>query len=238
MIFDLDGVLVDSEPLWHQAERAVFARWGIHLSVAQCRSTKGRYLGEVVRHWLAVFDRVDLDPDQLADEVVEAMAGLLVGQGTLKPGVHAALAACQAAGWPLAVASSSPRRLIEAALAPHGLIEPFVALVSAEELPEGKPDPGVYLAAARALEVAPSRCLAVEDSPIGVAAAKGAGMTCVAVPEAEEGHRGPEDLGWSPAPDLVLSSLEELAACLRRRGRGLRAVAGDQGGGAGCEASC
>ncbi len=230
MVFDLDGLLVDSEPLWHRAERAVFARHGIALSVAQCRSTKGRFVGEVTAHWVRVFGRDDLDPGELAEEVVEAVAALLATEATQKPGVEAALRACEARGWPRAVASSSPRRLIEVALGAQGLSDRFALWCSAEEVGAGKPDPAVYLRAAEALGVPPGRCLAIEDSPTGVAAAKAAGMTCLAVPEERLGGEA-VPVVWPVAPDAVLESLGSLAGWLvdqeARRQAALVARAGE-----------
>lgn len=204
-IFDLDGLLVDSEPLWHRAELEVFAGHGVPISLPMVLSTKGRFVGEVARHWYERFPWAGPGPDAVAAEVVEAVLAQF-DQLALKPGARGALTVCLEAGMALAVASSSPGRLIQAALEVHGLVDAFEVVHSAEAESAGKPDPAVFLTTARLLGAAPAACLVVEDSPAGVEAAAAAAMACVAVPEFDV----------SPSPtlasfgraDLVLSSLE------------------------------
>jgi len=138
----------------------------------------------------------------LAARIVDRMVARVREVGAPLPGALEAVEAAAAQGLPLAVASSSPRRLIDATLARLGLSERFAAITSAEDDRYGKPHPAVYLRAAEALGVAPPRCLVFEDSLNGVIAAKAARMRCVAVPE-------------EPAPgfaiaDLTLTSLLEL----------------------------
>jgi sugar-phosphatase len=205
-IFDMDGLLVDSEPLWHEAEIAVFGRYGVALSEELCRTTKGMFVAEVARHWHARFPWPGPSPDEVAGEIVDAMAVLLDGRAVLLPGVHHALAFCRERMAKLAVASSSPLRLIELVLDRFDLADRFDVVRSADAEPAGKPDPAIFVSTAALLSVEPGRCVVFEDSPAGVAAARAAGMRCVAVPDRHLGVEG-ADLGGA---DVVLDSLRSL----------------------------
>lgn len=205
-VFDMDGLLVDSEPLWHRAEIAVFGRYGVELSEELCRTTKGMFVAEVARHWHARRPWAGPGPDEVAAEIVEAMAELLAAEATRLPGVGHALAFCRDRVGLVAVASSSPRRLIDVALEAVGLSDAFDVVHSAEHEPAGKPDPAVFLTTAALLGLAPRRCVVFEDSPAGVAAAAAAGMRCVAVPE-RRAEPAPDAFAGA---DLVLESLGAL----------------------------
>ncbi len=218
-VFDLDGLLVDSEPLWHRAEIEIFGRYGVQLTTDLCRTTKGRFVGEVAQHWFDRFGWAGPSPGDVADEIVDRMADLLRSEVALKPGALEALRTCAGRGLRLALASSSSHRLIDAALRRHGLEGRFEAVCSAEDVGAGKPDPAVFLAAASALAVAPERCVVLEDSQAGVAAALAAGMACVQVPEERAGGEE-ERIGGAGrragAADAVLPSLDRLGAVLER----------------------
>ena len=201
VLFDMDGLLIDSEPLWVRAEIEVFGAAGLVLTPDDCAQTKGLRTDDVVAHWgfgaaveAALIDRV---------------AALMAAEGVALPGVAQALA--QAKGFPLALASSSPMRVITAALARLGLTDAFDVVQSAEKEPLGKPHPGVFLVTAARLGVSPLRCVVLEDSLNGVIAAKAARMTCIAVPPPE--HR--DDPRFSIA-DQRLGSLEELTTAMLR----------------------
>jgi len=220
-IFDMDGLLVDSEPVWREVEIEIFKRYGVTLTAAMCIQTKGMFLPDVARYWYARRPWKGATPDEVASEVLDAMAARLENGAELKPGALHAVDVCEHHGMRLAVASSSPRRLIDAVLAGLGLTERFAVVHSAEEEPAGKPDPAIFRTTAQLLEVDPARCVVFEDAPAGVLAAKAAGMACVAVPEAhphdaDEPHdasAGPDDPagreGFERA-DVVLGSLTEL----------------------------
>jgi sugar-phosphatase len=182
-IFDMDGLLVDSEPIWHVVEIDVFGRHGVPLTVERCLETKGMFLGDAVEHWYARYPWSGATKEAVAAEVVDAVAARLELAVELKPGVSHALDFCHHHGARLAVASSSPRRLIDVVVRRFGLAERFAVVHSAENEVLGKPDPAIFLTTARLLDVAPEGCVVFEDSAAGVLAAKGAGMACVAVPE-------------------------------------------------------
>jgi len=204
-LFDMDGLLIDSEVLWHEAEIEIFGGLGVDIDEATDRSTKGLFVAEVVDYW---YDRYPWSGPSRADvvEMLLARVGELIeGKGRLLPGADRAITLCAARG-PVALASSTPLALIERALDHFGLRDRFLSLHSAEFEPYGKPHPGVFLTAAAALGVAPERCLVLEDSAAGVLAAKAARMTVVAVPT-----RGDRSLAPFALADLVLASLEDLS---------------------------
>jgi sugar-phosphatase len=215
VVFDMDGLLIDSEPLWQQAEIEVFAGVGIELDASLCLRTRGRKIDEVVDYWYAQAPWRGPSRRALRDAVVSRVVELVQARGAAKSGVAHVLEFFSQRRLPLAIASSSPYVLIEAVLERLRVGERFTALHSGEDEAAGKPDPAIFLGAARKLGVAPARCLAFEDSPGGVAAAKAAGMRCVAVPDAAAA--APERLGaeralLAGAADLVIDSLLEFGA--------------------------
>jgi sugar-phosphatase len=203
-VFDMDGLLVDSEPLWHEAEIEILGALGVPLVASSCRETKGMFVGEVTRYWFERYPWRGPDPETVAVTVVDRVIELVTSRGRLLPGVAGALDLCRAHGLPLAVASSSQYRLIHHVLDHFGLAGEFDLVHSAEDEPYGKPHPGVFLTTADRLGVAPDRCLVWEDAPAGVLAAKSARMACVGVPEAAE--RAHSVFGIA---DAVLDSLEQ-----------------------------
>ncbi|MGE0784321.1 MAG: hexitol phosphatase HxpB [Sandaracinaceae bacterium] len=182
-IFDMDGLLIDSEPIWREVEIEVFADRGIALTDAMCRETTGLRIDEVVVHHLA---RAGHGPDgasAMVDRIVDRMIERVRAEGTPIEGSHEALTLCATLGLALALASSSPRRLIDATLEALGMTARFPVVRSAEHEAYGKPHPAVYLRTAEALGVPPTACVVLEDSINGVIAAKAARMRCIAVPQ-------------------------------------------------------
>lgn len=205
VIFDMDGLLIDSEPRWRRAEIEVLRTVGLHLSEADCVRTMGLRIDEVVAFWHQQRPWTTPAPAVVAERIVDRVIELLESEGVLLPGAVAALDFFAARGLPLGLASSSPWRLIEAVLRCFGLRARFQVVCSAEGMAHGKPHPAVYLETARRLGHAPTACLALEDSVPGVLAAKAAGMGCIAVPAPEQ--RDDPRLGRA---DVVLDSLEQL----------------------------
>jgi HAD superfamily hydrolase (TIGR01509 family) len=204
-IFDMDGLLVDSEVLWHEAEIEILGGLGVPLDPSGCRTTKGMFVDEVTAHWHGHYPWEGPPPEQVAVEIVDRVIELVGAKGVLKPGALHAIDLCASRGWALAVASSSQYRLINAALDHFDLLDRFELIHSAEDEEFGKPHPAVFITAARKLGVLPRRCLVWEDAPAGVLAAKAASMACIAVPEAGEGHHRAFGLA-----DLVVDSLVEV----------------------------
>lgn len=200
----MDGLLVDSERLWHEAEVELLGGLGVPIVASACRQTKGMFVNEVTRYWHARHPWSGPSTDEVAASIVDRVIELVVTEGRLLPGVDRALGLCAAHGLPLALASSSQYRLIDVVLEHFDLRRHFPVVYSAEEESYGKPHPGVFLTTAGRLGVAPERCLVWEDSPAGVLAAKAARMACVAVPEPAERARREFAVA-----DAVLGSLEE-----------------------------
>ena len=179
-MFDMDGVIVDSEQVWDDVREAlVRERGGRWHDRAQADM-----MGMSSVEWSAyMHEALGLreSPAEINDEVVRRMLARYRDDLPLLPGAVEAVERL-AARWPLAVASSSNRPLIEAVLEAAGIAALFRTTVSSEEVPRGKPSPDVYLEAARRLGVAPSRCAAVEDSSNGLRAAHAAGMRVLALP--------------------------------------------------------
>ena len=204
VIFDLDGVLLQTEEIWDEVrERLVRERGGRYDEAAQ-RAMMGMSSLEWSRYIHEELGVADA-PDEISAEVVRRMEARYRERLPLIDGAVEAverLAAC----WPVAVASSSNRPLIDAVLELAGLALFFGATVSSEEVPRGKPAPDVYLEAARRLGVAPAACAAIEDSHAGIRSAKSAGMRVIAIPNPSY----PPDEDALRAADVVLRSLDDL----------------------------
>jgi sugar-phosphatase len=219
VVLDMDGVLIDTEPVWRAAESAVFAGLGIALSESDVLQSTGQPIEELIPVWRqrspsgGAGSGASLTDAEVAGLVIDQVIAHVKAEGQPMPGVIAAIALFERCGLRLAIASSSPRRLIDAVCDRLGLGGIDVRCSAMDEA-RGKPAPDVYLTAARRLGVAPVSCLAVEDSLNGLASARAAGMICVAVPDpllaADPRYR---------AADLVLRSLTDLDdAALRRLG--------------------
>jgi sugar-phosphatase len=214
VIFDMDGVLIDSEPLWQAAEIEVFGQVGVSLDAERCRETQGLRIDEMVRYW---FVREPWSAATEMDVVVgveRAVSAAVRARGRALPGALTAPRAVRERGLRCGLASSSPMSIIRATLDRLGLGDVFESVHTASDHPRGKPHPAVYLAAAEALGVAPERCAAIEDSTNGLISCRAAGMYAIAVPEPSRRA----DPRFSIA-DARLASLEELPALLSDGGR-------------------
>jgi HAD superfamily hydrolase (TIGR01509 family) len=179
IVFDLDGVLVDSERVWDSVRQRLVADRGGSWPAEATTAMQGMSTPEWAAYLAGLIGGGD--PQELAKQVVDAMADRYREHVPLLPGAVDAVRAL-AGRWPLAVASSSPPELIRVVLAAAGVADRFRVTVSSEEVARGKPAPDVYLAAAERLGVDPTSCVAIEDSANGLRSAAAAGMTVVAVP--------------------------------------------------------
>lgn len=182
-IFDFDGVIIDSEPLWVEAEMNVFRSVGVELSPALCRQTTGLSTPDTVQYWYNVYRWTGKSTFQLYKEILESMQGLILERANLKDGFLDVLQLFVDKKLPIAVSSSSPLKLITTALKKFHLFEYFKIISSAENEEMGKPHPALYIGAARKLGIDPVYCLAFEDSFNGAIAAKAARMKLVTVPD-------------------------------------------------------
>ena len=180
VLFDMDGLLIDSEPLWLEAETAVMARLGADWTTADQAQLLGGSLKRTVRYLMGKARR-PASPELVAEWLMSGVSDLVRERGVpLQPGARELLAEVAAAGLPHALVTSSERRFMDAVLARTGLR--FDVLVCANDVSMTKPDPEPYLLAAKLLGADPARCVALEDSPNGVASAEAAGCRVIAVP--------------------------------------------------------
>jgi HAD superfamily hydrolase (TIGR01509 family) len=208
VIFDLDGVLLDSEGAWDSARRELVRERGGTWTESATREMMGMSSPEWSRYMAAELG-VDLDPEAISEQVVER---LLSAYGEALPLLPGAVECVErlAARWPLGLASSSNRELIDLVLSRSGLGRHFAASVSSEEVARGKPAPDVYLEAARRLGVAAADCVAIEDSENGIRSADAASMRVIAVPN----PRFPPAAEARALADRAIASLAELDPAL------------------------
>ena len=207
VVFDMDGVLVDTEHLWDEVREQLTDEWGGRYTPEAQEAMMGMSSPEWSRY---LHETVGLrePPDVINAEVVRRMLARYEEELPVVDGAREAVERLHDDGFTLAVASSSNRELIDAVLRRLEVETLFAATVSSEEVARGKPAPDVYLEAARRLDLAPDRCAAVEDSASGIRAAHAAGMRVLAYPNR---HYPPRDEVLERA-DVVLASLAELDA--------------------------
>jgi len=203
-VFDLDGVIVDSEPVWEQVRRQVVAEHGGRWAPDAQRRIMGMSTGE----WATYLSQdlgVGLPPDTVAATVIEGMRARYREGVPLMPGAADAVRTL-AGRWPLGLASSSPPALIDAVLDGAGLRDCFTVALSTEQVERGKPAPDIYLAVTARLGRPPGDCAAIEDSTNGLLSAAAAGLRVIAVPH----PRYPPEPAALHKAKVVLISLEEL----------------------------
>ncbi|QJI78084.1 hexitol phosphatase HxpB [Citrobacter koseri] len=207
-IFDMDGLLIDSEPLWDQAELEVMASLGVDITRRhELPDTLGLRIDMVVDLWYAQQPWNGPDSQAVTDRIITRAISLVEETRPLLPGVREAVALCKSQGLMVGLASASPLHMLEKVLTMFDLRESFDALASAEKLPYSKPHPQVYLDCAAKLGVDPLTCVALEDSVNGMVASKAARMRSIVVP-AEEGQHDPR----FALANVKLTSLAELTA--------------------------
>jgi sugar-phosphatase len=188
VIFDMDGLLIDSEPYWKIAEREVFGKHGLNLSDELLRQVMGFRLSEAVIHWYHFKPWPNPDLIQTEREVLEEVKRLISNEAKSLPGTVELLKACRKKKLKIGLASSSSMSLIELVIDRLHISKYFDVIWSAEYEPFGKPHPGIFLTTASKLDVEAKNCLVFEDSVNGVLAAKAARMQCIAVPESATYH--------------------------------------------------
>jgi HAD superfamily hydrolase (TIGR01509 family) len=204
-LFDMDGLLIDSEVLWHRAEVEIFGELGVPIFADSTRTTKGVFIDEVVANWYARHPWGGPNVDEVVAMLVARVGSLVETEGRLLPGALRAIDLTSERG-PIALASSTPLALIHRSLEHFSLAQRFASVHSAEFEPYGKPHPGVFLTASSSLGVEPARCLVFEDSTAGVIAARAATMSVVAVPTREDR----DEVEYLLA-DVVLDTLDDLS---------------------------
>lgn len=206
VIFDMDGLLIDSEPLWQEAEIEVYGRVGVPLTVEMTAQTMGLRTDEVTRHWHKRYPWDSPSQEDISRQLDETVIKCIIEKGVAKDGVSEAIAVCESLGLPMAIASSSPMELIDAVINKLGIASNIKTKHSAHHEEYGKPHPAVYLKTAKELDIPPEHCVAFEDSANGVISAKAAKMKCIAIPEANA--RDDKRFGIA---DIVIHSLLDFA---------------------------
>lgn len=203
-IFDLDGLLIDSEPLWREAQTSIYRSLAVPITGKNCADTMGLRVDEAVQYWFDKFPWQGPSRAEVAALIVDGLVSLVEKEGTPMPGVMEALNLFSERNIPIAIASSSSKRIIAVAVKRLN-IEKFVSVISSGENEKfGKPHPGVYLSCLKDLNIEARFCVAFEDTLPGLKAAKAAGLTCICVPDSMA------DPGLLGAADLVLTSLSDL----------------------------
>ena len=204
VIFDMDGLLIDSEPIWRSAEIRSFAKVGLHLTPETCKQTMGLRIDEVIEYWFGKYPWEGMSKEEMCKDILDEFLKDIAQDAQPMEGVLDTLAFFKEKDVKIGLASSSPMLLIENIVKELKISDYFDVLCSAEDEPLGKPHPAVYLKAAAKLGINPYQCLAFEDSVTGMISALAARMKTVVVPEPENYH--------SPrfgAAHLKLNSLTE-----------------------------
>jgi sugar-phosphatase len=205
VIFDMDGVLIDSEPWWNIALRTGFRIAGLEMSDEMCEETMGLRLNEVVDYRV---NKHSINPKlaiEIENKILDEIANLVTTKAAILPGVKESIKRLKKEGYLLAIASSSPHRLIEVVCDKLGFKSEFDGIFSAQDDVLGKPNPAVYIRCAEFLGVDASECVVIEDSINGMVAAKAAKMRVIVVPDPKM-HGDP---GWGLA-NFKLRTLFEL----------------------------
>ncbi len=211
-IFDMDGLLIDSEPIWNEAANEVFIRYGIKLKPEHYSITTGLRTPEFVRWWFARFNIDAIHADEAERDIVQLVIKKVKEKGRPLPGIQHIFTFFEERNFRIGLATSSGRELIDVVIDTLNIGKWLQAIVSAEALPYGKPHPQVYLDCAMALNAHPVECICFEDSFNGMIAAKAARMKCVVVPAPQHHHEN----RWSAA-DLKISSLQNFNELLLDR---------------------
>jgi HAD superfamily hydrolase (TIGR01509 family) len=226
LIFDLDGLLVDSEPLAGASIVALMRRYDrdIRLDADLAKRVGGRRMIEVLTVIAELYD-LDIAPERLLQELEDLRLEVIRGQLQPLPGAVELIAFGQAAGLPLALATSGVRRYVDAVLEETSLAGRFTVEVTGEDVTHGKPDPETFLVAAALLGVIPAHCVVFEDAPPGIAAAVAGGMRAVAVPNVHT-----RDLEFPVPPEVTLPDLRAAVPWLRAQGLSCRHTPSDPRG--------
>lgn len=203
VIFDIDGLLIDSEPLWNESAAEVFRNYGVDLTEEQYRTTTGLRTKEFVQWWFSYYNIGVQEYGRAEKKIVTGVLDRIERKGRIMPGVPYIFDFFERKKFRIGLATSSPPALIDLVVGMTGIKNYLHATASAEALPLGKPHPQVYLDCAAKLNSKPVECICFEDSFNGMIAAKAARMACVVVPHISQ----IKDEQWGAA-DLKLSSLQ------------------------------
>lgn len=186
VIFDMDGIIIDSEPLWKQAEKEVFSAVGVDVKEELTTITASLTTKEVTKYWYNYMPWKNKSLDEIENEVIDLVGHLINTQGVAIKGIKELLAFFKEKGFKIGLATNAPFRLIPIVLNKIGIADYFEVISSAEFENKGKPNPDVYLTTAYKLGIHPEKCIVFEDSSSGLKAAKIAGMKAVLLCQEKE----------------------------------------------------
>jgi mannitol-1-/sugar-/sorbitol-6-/2-deoxyglucose-6-phosphatase len=204
VIFDMDGLLIDSEPFWQDAEIEIFGTLGIKLERNDCKQFQGVKVEEVIKHWFEKYNWKNKSVDDVINAIINRVKELVIEKGCPMDGVEYIIDFCRKKNLKIALASSSDLDLIQLVIKKLNLDNQFEVVHSAQFEKAGKPAPDVFLTTAEKLNILPENCMVFEDSYFGIMAAKSAGMKSVAIPEHAFFHLEKFDIA-----DLKLRNLNE-----------------------------
>jgi sugar-phosphatase len=205
VIFDMDGVLIDSEPFWQIAEKKVFASLGVNLNSELCKQTKFMTTTEVTKFWYGHHQWKYKSLKDVENEVIEYVKLLIKNEGKEIKGIKSVLTFIKTKGFKIGLATNAPYELISIVLKKLNIVDYFDFCTSAEFEKEGKPNPAVYLTVAKKLKVNPKNCVVFEDSHSGLLSAKNAGMKTVLYSPKKENFVKKENI-----EDFVINSFTNL----------------------------
>lgn len=203
VIFDMDGLIIDSEPLWRKAEISAFKEIGFDFTDAMCASTMGMRIDQVVDHWWNKLKWKTPSQSQLVENIISKMIFQINSFGVAMPGFENTITLLKKYNIPTAIASSSSFLLIDTVVKKLNLKPFFDVIHSAENELKGKPDPAVFLTTAKLLNVNPINCLVLEDSKAGMEAGLNAKMRTIVIPE------NGTNPNWSKKSFLKIDSLND-----------------------------
>lgn len=203
VIFDMDGLLIDSEPLWKEAADELLSIYGFQLNKQQYSLTTGLRTKEFLEYWFTHFNIPLAEINTAEEKIVNKVINLVKVKGKVMPGVAYIFNFFNQLKFNIGLATSSPQQLIDVVIEQSGIGPYLKATASASELAHGKPHPEVYLNCAQSIGVLPSQCICFEDSFNGMIAVKAAKMKCIVVPSFEDYKKNVWD-----AADLKISTLQ------------------------------
>ncbi|MGP1958293.1 MAG: hexitol phosphatase HxpB [Arsenophonus sp.] len=207
-IFDMDGLLINSEPLWSQAKKEILSKLGVNTSIAnKLPDTLGLRIDQVIQLWYLASEWQGSSLKEVEQKIIKRVIELIEEQKPLLPGVKYALELCKNHNLKIGLASASPKHMLKKVLTIFNINNYFSAVVSATSLPYSKPHPEVYLQTAKLLDIEPTCCVGFEDSFNGMIAVKSARMRSIVVPPKNYFT----DLRWTLA-DIKLNTLAELTS--------------------------
>ncbi|MDV7105926.1 HAD-IA family hydrolase [Vibrio sp. TH_r3] len=209
-IFDMDGVLLDSEPYWRAAQIDLLDQFGVRISSEDCiRNTMGKRIDDIAIFWIDEFS-LNVEPEYFATLLLKTTAGLIRQNAKANPGLYSLIEFLQQHRFVIALATSSSKEIITAVLQKLQLEDVFAVTVSADSVKRGKPAPDVYLNVCARLNISTEYALALEDSLTGVKSALAANITTIAIPET-----GNANVDFSSA-DFIVSRIGDVIKLLER----------------------